>query len=373
MLEDVSLFYRFAKARDFNLTQAEAMLRKHIAWRKEIKMDTILTEYEPPEVLKKYTPLSFTCFDKEGCAVLFHDLGRADAKGFNNVATNMEILKYVVYYVETCKDRVIKHGGNGKKRFELGKPILSPIYDFDELTYSKAVNVKTLQLILLIVQTFIDNHPELLRIVTVINAPFYFTWMYSSLKHILPSTVIRKVRIFGSDGWKEALLEDIEADDLPVYLGGNRRDPDGNPFCESFMIRGQLIPKKYYMKKGRKNLSSEPDVEKIKLMPFCKEEITFKVEEGNSFLEWEFQTSNRDIDFSLVFRGKSQEDFGLIEIIPKQRIDTTIEPEKGVIKCEKVGDYSIVFDNSNSWIHSKEVHYRAGIKSSKIKELLEST
>ncbi|GBO22855.1 hypothetical protein AVEN_176251-1 [Araneus ventricosus] len=36
-------------------------------------------------------------------------------------------------------------------------------------------------------------------------------------------------------GWKETLLEDIDPDDLPAYLGGNRRDPDGNPLCETFV------------------------------------------------------------------------------------------------------------------------------------------
>ncbi|GFU43956.1 hypothetical protein NPIL_604111, partial [Nephila pilipes] len=49
MLEDESLFYRFSKARNFNLKEAETMLRKHIDFRKEYQMDTILMDYNPPE------------------------------------------------------------------------------------------------------------------------------------------------------------------------------------------------------------------------------------------------------------------------------------------------------------------------------------
>ncbi|GBO11699.1 hypothetical protein AVEN_97399-1 [Araneus ventricosus] len=64
MLEDVSLCYRFAKARDFNLGLAEIMLRKHIAWRKEIKLDTILTDYEPPEVSLNVNHIMLTPFTK---------------------------------------------------------------------------------------------------------------------------------------------------------------------------------------------------------------------------------------------------------------------------------------------------------------------
>ncbi|GFT11859.1 hypothetical protein NPIL_508992, partial [Nephila pilipes] len=76
LLEDKSLFFRFCKeetfdtendrmfrteeipddrrvlqvnARDFNLKEAENMLRKHIIWRKEMQLDSILTDYKPPE------------------------------------------------------------------------------------------------------------------------------------------------------------------------------------------------------------------------------------------------------------------------------------------------------------------------------------
>ncbi|GBN11401.1 hypothetical protein AVEN_70061-1 [Araneus ventricosus] len=81
LLEDDSLFYRFAKARDFNVVEAEDMLRKHISWRKEFQIDTILTDYEPPEVLLKYGASSFVCFDKEGSAVRIQDWGHLDGKG----------------------------------------------------------------------------------------------------------------------------------------------------------------------------------------------------------------------------------------------------------------------------------------------------
>ncbi|GBN97351.1 hypothetical protein AVEN_235742-1 [Araneus ventricosus] len=81
MLEDVSLFYRFAKARDFNLAEAETMLKNHIAWRKGMQIDAILTDYEPPEVLDKYVPTTFLCFDKDESVVRINDAGRTDLKG----------------------------------------------------------------------------------------------------------------------------------------------------------------------------------------------------------------------------------------------------------------------------------------------------
>ncbi|GBN80302.1 hypothetical protein AVEN_157471-1 [Araneus ventricosus] len=91
------------------------------------------------------------------------------------------------------------------------------------------------------------------------------------------------------------------------------------------------------MSRGCKKLTLASDAEKLTVKPFSKEEIHFEVMEENSYLEWEFEMTNKDIDFSLLFRRESSEYFGPIEIIPKQRIDASDEPEKGCFKCEKAG------------------------------------
>ncbi|GBO20032.1 SEC14-like protein 4, partial [Araneus ventricosus] len=174
-------------------------------------------------------------------------------------------------------------------------------------------------------------------------------------------------------GWKEELLEIIDGDGLPAYLGGTRTDPDGNPLCETFIFRGRPIPKSYYMNKKNKKLSLSSDAETLTVKPFSKEEICFEVKEENSYFELEFQTKNRDIDFSLYFKEGASEDSEPVAIIPKQRIEASDEPEKGRFKCEKAGIYTIVFDNSHSWFYSKEVYYRAEIKGPRNDEIYRLT
>lgn len=92
------------------------------------------------------------------------------------------------------------------------------------------------------------------------------------------------------------------------------------------------------MQNRTKRLALKSDVEKLTVMPFSKEEITLYVKEENSYLEWEFETKSRDIDMSLCFRGNSFETNEHVELIPKLRIDTCYETEKGCIKCKKVGN-----------------------------------
>ena len=49
----------------------------------------------------------------------------------------------------------------------------------------------------------------------------------------MDQVTIDKVKFFGSDEnqWKPALLEWIDADQLPAMYGGTQTDPDGNPMC----------------------------------------------------------------------------------------------------------------------------------------------
>ncbi|XP_055939898.1 retinal-binding protein-like isoform X3 [Argiope bruennichi] len=366
LLEDASVFYRFAKARDFNLEEAEAMLRRHLSWRKEFQFDTILTDYEPPEVLKKYGASSLVCFDKEGSAVRLQDWGHLDVKGMCNAATKTEVAKFWVFLAERDRAELIKRGGN------LEKPIFSPVYDLEDMTYSKAVNMRGLQYLLYGVKMLIDNFPECVKTITIINAPFYFAWIYAALKRILPTTVTQKMRIFGTD-WKEALLNDVNADDLPAYLGGNKTDPDGNPHCETIIQHGKPIPKSYYRQSGKRRLALASDAEKLTVLPFNKEEITFEVKEENSYIEWEFEIKKGDIEFSLKYKADLSENSETVELIPKQRIDTSFEYEKGCFKCDKTGYYTMVFDNYYSWLHSKEIYYRASIRIPKNDEVYEST
>lgn len=41
---------RWLRARNFNVSQAESMLRENLQWRKQNSVDTILDDYEPTEV-----------------------------------------------------------------------------------------------------------------------------------------------------------------------------------------------------------------------------------------------------------------------------------------------------------------------------------
>lgn len=70
------------------------------------------------------------------------------------------------------------------------------------------------------------------------TAPKLFTIMFNMMKPFLNPATVAKVRIFGhnKEEWLAALLEEIDADQLPAFYGGTMTDPDGDPKCPSKVI-----------------------------------------------------------------------------------------------------------------------------------------
>ncbi|GFT49340.1 SEC14-like protein 2, partial [Nephila pilipes] len=331
MLDDENIFYRFSKARNFNLKEAETMLKKHIEWRKEYQMDTIVTDYNPPEVIRIYNTSSFVCFDIEGFLVRYVDYGNVDAIGLWNSLKKIDILKFILMEMEQDTQMMIQQS---KK---LGKPRMQGVYilNFKNLSFLTATHRKSIEFALFCLKAYQDNFPERLKFCFIINVSAYFYLAFSIMKTVIAASIHEKFKIYASDGWKADLLKLVDADELPAFLGGNKTDPDGDPLCKTFIQHGQKIPKSYYLCNTEKKLSTAADAKKITVTRFSKEEISFEVTEADSYLEWEFETKDRDIGFSLNFRRNDFEE--PVALVPKQRIDTCYEPEKGLFKCDEIG------------------------------------
>ncbi|KFM68619.1 SEC14-like protein 2, partial [Stegodyphus mimosarum] len=355
MLEDPTLFYRFLKARDFNLKDAESMLRKNITWRKTYQVDTILTDFVPPKVFEVSGFYSRIGFDKEGSPVIYSPIGTLDVKGILASAKLSDIIRYNALLVE--QDIVTLRAQSEK----LGKLLtqITYIYDFDKISFVTATSKKVLDMYLMGATMFQDNYPERIKAVFIINTSIYFQMFFSVIKPVLASVLLEKIQVFGREGWQEILLQHIDEDVLPAFLGGKRTDPDGNPNCNTFISHGGAIPESYYLTKSTKSLSKSPGVKKFIVTRFSSVDIKFEVKEIGSFIQWEFETKCRDIGFGLYL--KTSKENKLIELIPKQRIDTSFESETGMYKCEKAGTYILTFDNTYSWFHSKEIYLRATI------------
>lgn len=65
-----------------------------------------------------------------------------------------------------------------------------------------------------------DYYPELMHKMFIINSGFFFKGVWSVIKLWLDPVTQKKIVIISGSGKKE-LLEQVGADNLPEYLGGN--------------------------------------------------------------------------------------------------------------------------------------------------------
>nr|XP_042901789.1 SEC14-like protein 2 [Parasteatoda tepidariorum] len=309
------------------------------------------------QVTEEYLPLSRIGFDKEGHPVRFFHFGPADSKGILKSAKKNDVIKTIISWFEDDV-RVMKE--QSKK---LGKPVQRWTYiiDFQSYTFAQATHKPSLEFLLNVFQIYEANYPERLKAAIIINTSIYFNLLYSVIKPLLSGATVQKVFIYGKDGWKNDLLKSIDDDVLPVYLGGTRTDPDGDPMCSKSIKLAKPVPEELYLIKSKTSISSQPDAKKLVVSRLSKVQLQVYVDQPESVIEWEFETETRDIGFGLIYKNDRSEAAKPEELVPKQRVDAHLVSEAGMFKCHKSGIYVLVFDNSYSWIHRKEIYCKVSV------------
>ncbi|XP_064612900.1 retinal-binding protein-like isoform X2 [Liolophura sinensis] len=349
---DDHVSWKWLKARDFNVNKAEQMFRNSMAYRENMKVDTLVQNYKPPEVLTKYLTGGFCGHDKDGSPVRIEPYGHLDMKGIMYSAKKSDLEKTKLLQ---CELTLLDWEEQSRKR---GKRVdgLTVIFDMEGVS-SKMLWRPGLQMYLYLVKVLEDNYPEMMKRMFVINAPRIFPILYKICRPLISEDMKNKIHVLGGD-YKSHLLKYIDADQLPAIYGGDLKDPDGNPRLASKVCQGGEVPESYFLK-DQDLFSNMECVTVPRGEKFCSEHM---VEKAGSLLRWEFKTEEYDISFGVFY----EEDGEQKPVVPTIRVNSHIIPEDGTYTCEKVGKYVLCFDNSFSWTRSKTIHFMAEVISAEI-------
>ncbi|KAI9480813.1 MAG: CRAL-TRIO domain-containing protein [Benjaminiella poitrasii] len=241
-----NLLIQFLEANVWNINEAKQQLIDTIVWRKNNTIDRIpvATKYNGLPVLiacrgyKYIDDANFTVqpgisesairivncvggdcfhkFDKEGHPLLIDRTGYHNTKEMGNNVTSKEITNYQVATNEFL-NRVIMPEGCERA----GQAIHSETVIFDcthmSLWQFHMSALNHLKAIAEIVQHY---YPETLHRLFIINAPSAFVVMFKVVKPWLNPRTLEKIHVLGSD-FQSVLLNYIDADNLPSFLGGN--------------------------------------------------------------------------------------------------------------------------------------------------------
>uniref|UniRef100_A0A8C6LPX4 SEC14-like lipid binding 7 n=1 Tax=Nothobranchius furzeri TaxID=105023 RepID=A0A8C6LPX4_NOTFU len=348
---------RWLRARNFSVQKAEVMIRKHMDFRRQMKVDTIVSDWKPPEVIEKYVSGGMCGYDCEGSPVWYDVIGPLDPKGLLMSAPKQDFLKTKIRHCE-----MLSHECRRQSE-KLGKNIesISLIYDCEGLGL-KHIWKPVIELygeVCHILTMFEDNYPEGLKRVFVIKAPKMFPMAYSLIKHFLCEETRRKIIILGSN-WQEVLRKHIDPDQLPVTYGGTMTDPDGDPHCRTLINYGGIVPKSYYV---HDSLKIEYD-NSVTIGRGSSFQLEYDITAPSSLLRWQFSSDRADIGFGVYRRtkeGSSKKVSEMMEVLPSERYNAHLVPENNSLTCSEPGVYVLCFDNSYSFLQSKKVSYNVEV------------
>lgn len=344
--------------RDFNLDQAEKMLRSSLEWRRIHRVDELLDTWHPPEVLVKYYPFGKTGVDKFGGPLWISAQGRTDLRGILQCIPKKEFIKFGMYMLELI-DR-----GTDEESIKSGKQIntITIIFDMEGLTMRQIAHKQTIECDIEFVKMFEDHYPEILRRIFVVNAPKLFGLLFNLIKPFMHQTTVSKVRIYGSNKseWTAALLDEIHADQLPAHYGGSLTSPDGDSMCPHIvqLNLGGGIPEEYFLNKTPE-VKDYMETASIMAGTVGRKKLKFKVDKVNSVLKWEFITEGGDIGFRVYYKNPKE---GNIDLVPLERVQSHMLAEEGQLVCENEGNYTVEFDNTYSYFRGKKLRYHVVVE-----------
>uniref|UniRef100_A0A3Q2UEP4 SEC14-like lipid binding 8 n=1 Tax=Fundulus heteroclitus TaxID=8078 RepID=A0A3Q2UEP4_FUNHE len=290
-------------------------------FRKQMKVDAIITDWRPPEVIEKYLSGGMCGYDREGSPVWYDVIGPVDPKGLFLSASKQDFIKSKIRDCEMlqqeCRLQSERLGSNVES--------ITMIYDVEGLglkhLWKPAIETYG--------EMFEDNYPEGLKRLFVIKAPKLFPVAYNLVKHFLSENTRQKIYILGAN-WQEVLLKYIDAEELPAIYGGKLTDPDGDPRCRT-----------------RVSQQTRRLVQLNKLPYLIK-------------CQWQFACEGADVGFGVFLKTKKGEwrkASEMEEVIPSQRYNAHLVPEDGSLTCERPGVYVLRFDNTYSIFQAKRVSY----------------
>nr|CAH0109449.1 unnamed protein product [Daphnia galeata] len=324
---------KWLKVQDYNVARAENMLRQSLEWRQFNGVDDILNWYVPPEFMSKYFSLGKVGLDRFGCPVYVCCIGRMDFKALLLCITRKQCWNFIAWKFESLT--LSLH----EARKQTGENIdgYTILMDFEGLALRQYTCKPAMETVIETMKCFLLNYPDHLRRVFALNAPKFFPYLFTILKPFVPQTDIPKIKIFGRDRkqWTSALLEEIDADQLPAFYGGTLTDPDGDPKCPSKFNMGGEVHSSYYLSNNGP-VAKDYMKETMSIGAGGKKKFKYKVDVPLSVLRWEFMTEGGDIRFRVYSKNSkgSTNDF-----VPLSRVDSHLAMEEGYLTCEEPGKY----------------------------------
>jgi len=221
---------RLLVARKHDVGLAHQMFVNMVEFRRANKFDSIHDAPQPryPE-LRKAQHHVYHKYDKQGCPIFIERTGLTDWKALIKITNPDELVQYHIYVMEYMMNYVFPRASE-----RAGKHIdkLTSILDLKGLG-RKHLKKAAYALFKRMSKIDQDIYPEILGKLFIVNAPAIFAVAWKAIKPWVDPSTRQKITILRGD-YQKVLLEHIDADQLPAYLGGScqcQKDTKTKDWC----------------------------------------------------------------------------------------------------------------------------------------------
>ncbi|CAL8144969.1 unnamed protein product [Orchesella dallaii] len=214
--QDDEALIRFLRARNHDLNKAEEMIRGAMEWRQQVGIDSCL-KWEFPEYYQSEMAYKFYGKDREGSPNLWVFVGKWNGKMLVDNGEGENLLRWAFAMIEQGLIVVKESNKQG-----------NVIVDLQGLSYSQATHIASLKLFYHGCQKIEQCYPEIIKSVTIINAPWVFTLGFNFIKGIITRKTMEKIKILGchKDEWMAELQSKMPNSSIAPELAP--KDVNGN-------------------------------------------------------------------------------------------------------------------------------------------------
>lgn len=337
---DVRLL-KFLMGWEWDLGEAAKAYIAMMKWREENGCDAVLeriigegitcdTLPHSDEVAKYLAARCHHGYDKLGNTIHLEYTGLLDVHGIVEDVPREHLLEWHKYHMEA---KMLLHQRGAVERQYLVRT--TNIRDLTGLGMGHLWK-PALDLFKRVLGESQNYYPEMLDSVFIVNAPWAFTVAWKLIRGWLHPRTQAKINVLGSD-FQSVLLERIDADQLPVRLGGTCN-------CEGGCVR---VPD---------HLAADMRLVALDVARSDSETVSVPVE-GAGKVAWRFLCEAHDITFSAIFNPKQEDGVEISDSPTVVCSPERCENKSGLFDAPGPGALEFVFDNTFSWTRGKTVKY----------------
>ncbi|KAH8741139.1 hypothetical protein FG386_001266 [Cryptosporidium ryanae] len=296
---------RFLVGFNFNTGNAFTAFSKHIKWRKEFNIDTVvrpfvitnmlpnnniemaplhntITRYYPCNLLlRESTGEKKPLKDRSGNIICIERFGLLDETRLLGAVKVDELLLWYSYHMEYRSILLDKLSLESKSFVRA-----TCIMDLYGLTVSQVHSSHIITILRRMIQLASDNYPEGMSYVIFVNAPKFFSIVWNSFKSLLAARTVEKILVLDED-YKERLFSIVSINNLPQFLGGLTTEQ-----YSTVPNTGTLLLDCFGLGDDRQTLH-------IKRMK--KERIAISIIKPNTFVYWTWGVLEGEIGFGAKY------------------------------------------------------------------------